>query len=390
MSRISLILPTPERDGSIGPRIESWRLGLERAGHEVEVLLVGAEGVESGPGWEGLEADAPGLSAAAITGLREGRGEILLVLDPGREYAPEDLARVVGPLAEGRAELAIATRGVPAADGSIAPRRGPIRSILRATVGTTAPTSGLIGLTRAALDGVRDDFRPAGGSFAFELLARVQGRWVEVPVGRPSGRGNPPRLPRVDDLRQWKRLADHRFGNASRLIQFCAVGGSGTVVDLCGYFVLQAIFARGPFAGVIVPLTKSVTWDLFAARSLAILVALTWNFSLNRRLTFSYARSGSAGRQFLKYVLSNSLGVALSMLLSLGLPARVPFFRAHKLAAALVGIVAATGISFTMSRWLVFNNRDEAAPPPAPRASRKPHGRQAGSAATPAGTADRH
>jgi len=387
MPRISLILPTGPQDGPIGPRIEPWRLGLEQAGHEVEVLVVRAGGAESGPGWRGLTAEAPGRTAAAITGLRHGTGEILLVLDPASGHAPADLARVVAPLAEGRADLAIAATGVPGADGTPAPGRGPLRAILRAAVGTTAPGSGLVGLTREALDAVRDHFRPAGGSFAFELLARVTGRWVEVPVGPGIGRRPALRLPRVDDLRQWKRLADHRFGNASRLIQFCAVGGSGTIVDLCCYFAFQPLFARTTLAEVFVPPTR-VTFDLFVARSLAILVALTWNFSLNRRLTFSYARSGSAGRQFIKYLLSNSLGVALSMLLSLGLPRKIPFFNEHKLAAALVGIVAATGISFTMSRWLVFNDRDDSPTPPGPRSRRMPHGRQVECATTPAGATD--
>ena len=36
------------------------------------------------------------------------------------------------------------------------------------------------------------------------------------------------------------------------------------------------------------------------------------------------------------------------------LPSRIDFFARHRLAAAVVGIVAATGISFTMARWLVF------------------------------------
>ena len=387
MPRISLILPTSPTDGPVGPRIGPWRLGLERAGHEVEVLLVCAGGIESGSGWRGVAAEAPGLSSAAVTGLRAATGEILLVLDPRLGHAPEDLARLVAPLAEGRADLAIAVRGIPGPEGATARRPGPIGSILRAAVGTSAPASGLIGMTRPALDAVRDDFRPAGGSFALELLARVGGHRVEVPVGPAAGRRL--RRPRVDDLRQWKRLADHRFGNASRLIQFCAVGGSGTVVDLCCYFALQPIFARTPLAGVFVPPTK-VTFDLFAARSLAILVALTWNFSLNRRLTFSYARADSAGRQFIKYLLSNALGVALSMLLSLGLPRKVAFFNEHKLAAALVGIVAATGISFTMSRWLVFKDRGDSPPPsPRPRARSKTRSRQAECAAAPAGSADR-
>ena len=40
----------------------------------------------------------------------------------------------------------------------------------------------------------------------------------------------------------------------------------------------------------------------------------TWNFSLNRRLTFSYARHLSIIRQFLTYAASNSIGIAVSFI----------------------------------------------------------------------------
>ncbi len=88
--------------------------------------------------------------------------------------------------------------------------------------------------------------------------------------------------------------------------------------------------------------------------ALSVGIALSWNFTLNRYLTFSYARGGSLIKQFLVYALSNALGIALSFSLRLLLPMHVRFFAQHKLAAAVVGIVAATGISFSMARWLVF------------------------------------
>ncbi len=47
----------------------------------------------------------------------------------------------------------------------------------------------------------------------------------------------------------------------------------------------------------------------------------------------------------------------LSFSVRLYLPAHVAFFARHRLAAAVVGIVAATGISFSMSRWVVFARR---------------------------------
>jgi dolichol-phosphate mannosyltransferase len=128
------------------------------------------------------------------------------------------------------------------------------------------------------------------------------------------------------------------------------------IVDLTCYFLLQRVFGGTALADRVVPPTQ-ITVALALARSLSIAVALVWNFSLNRRLTFSYARGGSIVRQFVTYVLSNALGVGLSLALSLGLPRVVPFFNDHKLVAAVVGIVAATGVSFSMARWVVFHGR---------------------------------
>jgi dolichol-phosphate mannosyltransferase len=101
------------------------------------------------------------------------------------------------------------------------------------------------------------------------------------------------------------------------------------------------------------------SWHLAIAAALSIAIALVWNFMLNRRLTFNDARGGSWIRQFLTYALSNAVAIALSFSVRLYLPARVAFFARHRLAAAVVGIVAATGISFTMSRWIVFTRRPE-------------------------------
>ena len=92
---------------------------------------------------------------------------------------------------------------------------------------------------------------------------------------------------------------------------------------------------------------------------MSIAIALVWNFTLNRRLTFNDAQKGALLRQFFTYVLSNALAIALSFSVRLVLPAHFGFFARHRLAAAVVGIVAATGISFSMARWLVFARRPE-------------------------------
>jgi dolichol-phosphate mannosyltransferase len=265
---------------------------------------------------------------------------------------------VVAPVVRGEADLAIAKHERR--------RRNAVfhlgtKALARPLLGVSEPASGLVALTRRAARAADADFSPVGTRFALELLSRVEGRKREVVVPvAPAAPGEPFRL---SDLRHLKRLADDRFGNASRLVQFCVVGASGMVVDLTCYALFQLVFSRTGLTQLAAPLLGG-TLDLAAAGALAILVALVWNFSLNRRLTFSYARRGSLPRQFLTYALGNALGIGLSLTLRLFLPAHIGFFHRHRLAAAVVGIVAATSISFSMSRWVVF--RRQHAPAPAP------------------------
>ncbi len=129
------------------------------------------------------------------------------------------------------------------------------------------------------------------------------------------------------------------------------------VVDLSFYALFQSIFARASLMdGMTAPIVGG-PMALAVAAVLSIAIALTWNFTINRRLTFNDARRGSIARQFLRYVLSNMLGIGVSLTLRLLLPNTLGFFRRHRLAAALVGIVAATGISFSMARWFVFDHK---------------------------------
>lgn len=361
MALVSLVFPTAE-----GPHDEDLiarsRCALVELGHETEVIV--AMGPErDGPGLGNgrvaagrtVVADRRGLAAAAIAGIDEANGDVVVVIDPAMGYEPADLGRVIAPLVDGAADLVVASRCLP--DSAVTTgRRDRLRSALghltRPLTGTTDPLSGLIGMSRGAVDQASEWFQPIGPLFSFELLAKVSGRWTDVPVSIGPTRARA--FPGLDEVRHIKRLADHRFGNISRLLQFCVVGASGMVVDLSFYALFQWLLRGGALSGLRAPIVGGPL-DLAVAGCLAIGIALTWNFLINRRLTFSDARSGPILKQFLVYALSNALGVSLSLTLRLLLPRYVAFFQAHKLMAAVVGIVAATGVTFTMARWLVFS-----------------------------------
>ena len=352
MARVSVIALPPSSGPWPSDRVAACRAGLERVGFEVEFLVVFDATTRRGettlePWCRKVVTEWPGLAESAVAGLRAATSPLLVVLDLAMDYRAEDVVEVARRLESGAAEVVVASQPRP--------WTGPLAARF---LGTTDPTSGLIGLTRTAALEADDSLSPVGSRFGLELLARVPGRRVDVPVGtiRSVGRRWTP----FGDVRQLKRLADDRFGNLSRLLQFCFVGASGMMVDLTGYAFFQAIFARTSLmVGWTAPLVGGPL-ALAVAAVLSIAIALTWNFTINRRLTFNDARRGSIARQYLRYVLSNLLGIAVSLTLRLLLPNTIGFFRRHRLAAAVVGIVAATGISFTMARWFVFGQKPAA------------------------------
>lgn len=372
MRSISLIAPITNgrtfRDGDLATyqRVLLEQEGIDR----VEIVLTGEIGDD-----ESAFADLHPLVRAAREGasdvgqLRSGlaaaTGDIILVLDPSRKYEPEALLQVLDSLRSSDAALVV---GVPRRER----RRLSLRSVRSRTLtilgklalGTSDGLSGLAAIRRSAVRSIIAETPTISGSrILLDVLTWCSDRLLDEPV--TTGKDDQRRLDpiRLDDVRQLKRVLDHRFGTLSRLVQFCMVGASGMVLDLSLYALLQALFVKMGF-GAPASAEHEGAWSLAVAGSLSIWAALTWNFLLNRRLTFNDSRSGSIIRQYLTYALGNALGIAVSLFVRLYLPSRFTFFSQHRLMAAFVGIVAATAISFSMSRWVVFIHRPEPAPAP--------------------------
>ncbi len=360
MESISLIIPISETDVPTDADIASYRRILQEQAHasSVEVILAGDFPVKATVAGASDTIVIPTAGGGKIAALRKGihaaSSEWLVVLDRRRAYTPQAIVEVIEGLLASDVDFAIA---VPRRDQYRswwhALARRCVGSIGRLTMGTSDLFSGLIAIRPRRFRAATTLHGDRGSRLVLDLLAWPGTAHRDVPVAtRPDDRFHVGPL-RFDDVRQLKRLLDHRFGTFSRLVQFCVVGASGMVVDLTLYALLQLVFAR--FWSL--PAGSSAagfSWPLATAGALAISTALVWNFTLNRRLTFNDSRSGSIPRQFLTYALGNALGIAVSLSLRLCLPQYVGFFARHRLAAAVVGIIVATGISFSMSRWVVF------------------------------------
>jgi len=368
-----LILPLAPAEAVPGRKAAEYRDILAAKGNFESVEVIVARGAEQAPICgvsedsrleDGLAdyathvvAEGREWSALVRAGLRASTGDQLVVLDLGRHYAPESLTHVIAPVRTGEFDLAV---GVSRHGRSrLARWSGSSFSfglISRLFLGTSDVFSGLFALDRSVWDRDGQDGPANNSSLVLDSLLRRPARCIDVPVAvddryRSRGVG-------LGDLRPIKHLIDGRFGNYSRLVQFCMVGASGMIVDLTFYALLQWLLSFTWLAAHQSALF-SCSWHLAIAAALSITIALVWNFTLNRRLTFNDARKGSLFRQFFTYALSNALAIALSFSVRLYLPSRVGFFARHRLAAAVVGIVAATGISFSMARWLVFARRPD-------------------------------
>lgn len=276
--------------------------------------------------------------------------EVLIVIDDFFELAPDWFLSAVDIIASDQADLVVASRNSRDWFGKIAAIG------LEKLTGCQAVNASALVVRPQAIRNRNASIKPAGRWIALEFQLRVPTDRSTVLASadyQKPLKATDSRLGKTE-LSFIKSYVDHKYGNVSRLIQFCTVGFSGMLVDLTSYAGFQAIFKKSALSQHVLPLIRS-TADLALAGFLAIWLAITWNFILNRRLTFNDARRNSTFlKQYGTYVLSNALALCVSFMLRIWLPSRFAFFDDHKLVAAFVGIVIATGISFNMTRYFVF------------------------------------
>jgi dolichol-phosphate mannosyltransferase len=148
---------------------------------------------------------------------------------------------------------------------------------------------------------------------------------------------------RLEYFRHMRLVFVQRYGTWAHLAQFLVVGTSGLAVNL---LVLTAILRAG--------LAHQ------AAIAVAIAVSMTWNFALNRRFSFSYARKRPIVTQYVGFVAACSVGGAVNYVVTAAL---WETFHTKQLAATL-GVAAGTGFNFVASRFAVFRMKDERTSPP--------------------------
>jgi dolichol-phosphate mannosyltransferase len=308
--------------------------GLAAAGHPVRLIT---------------RTEERGLSSAVLRGFREAEGDLLVCMDADLSHPPEALPRLLDCLEETDAEFAIGSRYV---EGAGTDEDWGVRRWLNSKVATllarpfTAardPMAGFFAMPRAVFERA-EQLNPVGYKIGLELMVKCGvSRVGEVPIhfaDRKRGESKLTLKEQLNYLTHLKRLADYKFGGFSQFMQFCCVGGSGALVDLS---VLTLLLGTGV--------------QFYLGRAAAIMVAMTWNFFLNRWITFSTSRSRSLLGQYGRFVASCGVGAIINWSVSVGLLRVVPQFPLNTIACAAAGIAAGMLFNFTLSRYWVFRKR---------------------------------
>ena len=360
MPRLSIIVPTYCEAENLPILIPQISEVLASADIDAEIIVaddnspdgtkeVIAELVELYPVRLLTRTENRGLSPAVIDGMKIAQGEVLLVMDADLSHPPEKIPELYEAIQNTNADFVIGSRYV--AGGTTAEDWGLFRWVnskvatLMARPFTSAkdPMAGFFALRRSDFKNALEKLNPVGYKIGLELIVKCDCKNVaEVPIDfadRLKGESKLTLKEQINYLKHIKLLFDFRYQNWAYLVQFLIVGASGMVIDLASF----ALLLKG--------------LGLSAARGLAIWIAMTWNFFLNRNVTFSYARQESAFKQYWGFCASCSLGAAVNWGASLILCQSVAYFNQHEILAGMVGVIAGTAFNFVLCRMLVFRKQ---------------------------------
>ena len=204
-------------------------------------------------------------------------------MDADLSHPPERIADLLHAL-DGDCDMVVGSRYTPAGvvDRAWSPWRFLVSrvatALARPLTSCSDPMAGFFAIDRRALP-ESDALRPVGYKIALELMVRGRLRVREVPIDfhdRNLGSSKMSWRQQLDFLRHLYRLYAFRHGGPVRLLCFGFVGATGFVIDVACYLGLQ-------WAGV----------EHRLARLLSFLPAVTWNWLLNRRLTFAERPRGA-------------------------------------------------------------------------------------------------
>ena len=300
------------------------------------------------------------LSRSVLFGIRRARFDRVVVMDADLSHPPERIIDLLRAL-DGGCDMALGSRYAPGGgvDRAWSPWRflsSRVATLLaRPLVHCSDPMSGFFAIDRRTLPDPRT-LQPIGYKIALELMVRGRPRVEEVPIGfrdRVRGKSKMGWRQQIDFLRHLYRLYVHRHGGPLRVLCFAVVGASGFVIDIVCYLALQ-------WAGV----------EHRVARLLSFWPAVSWNWLLNRRVTFRDRAPEARARQWARFVAGSLVGLVVNVGSYAALTSFTGVFDRHRLLALLAGVGLGGLVNFVLATLFVYRRHSAAQAVAEPEAGR--------------------
>ena len=353
---VSVVVPTFREAANIVPLVERVQAALVSEGVDWELLFVDddsqdgseaavAELARQAPVRMEVRRDPPrDLSLSVVHGMRVARYDRLVVMDADLSHPPERIGALLAAL-DGDCTFSVGSRYV--AGGEIDADWGVMRK-LNSRIATwlalplvrcSDPMSGFFATDRRWLPDL-EQLRPIGYKIGLELMVRGRLRVREVPIGfsdRDRGESKMTLRQQLNYLHHLHRLYRHRFGTAARLVSFALVGASGFAIDVLFYLSLQGLGLEHRLA-----------------RFLSFWPAVSWNWLINRALTFDERPRQPHARQWTRFVASSVLGLAVNVGSYTLLTSFVDLFARYRLLALVLGVCLGGVVNFLVANRFVY------------------------------------
>lgn len=360
MAEYAIIIPTLNEAGNVRPLVE--RLGALLCAYDWEIIFVDDN---SGDGTldilREMATNNPrirflrrvgrrGLSSACVEGMLATTATYLVVMDADLQHDESKITELFSLLDSGQATVAVASRYV-AGGGTEAwnhrrlgmSKLATFLSKKLLTADCSDPMSGFFAIHRNLIDTSPERIHTHGFKILFDLLSRRDLPLIvrEVPYifkGRASGTTKLNSLVMLDFA--WLLLSKYfRRLVHPELMLFCCVGLLGVGAHMFILYLLHKLLCS-PFV---------------LSQSLATLSAMTCNYFLNNRITFSpYRLRGKAMLTgYLKFVAACSIGTLANIALASFLfKASIPWP-----ISAFFGVLLGALINYSFSKLFVWKSR---------------------------------
>jgi dolichol-phosphate mannosyltransferase len=362
--QVSIIIPTYNESGNIIRLIEGIRNDLpdgltpeivvvddnspDRTGEAVEAYIQRAEEQQrnfTSTSGQLLQmeplvvkiihrSEKTGLISAVLDGIKSSAGEYIIVMDADFSHPPQLLRKMIDELRqESNPDIVIASRYVQGGslNGWSFRRRliskGAIKiaQYLLCIRGIKDPTSGFFAFKRHVIEQVKID--TGGYKLLIEMLVKAEGaKTKEIPYSFTNRKVGQSKLDtsvtldylravwhlyryrqKVEQLPEKKKRPSKSLSFLSKAGKFYAVGATGLIVN----YLVSYLLSNG---------VMSSLW-LVKATLIGIIVSMTWNFLLNKTLTFKDRNFSPKHtlKQYGLFLTTCSVGAALQLGLVFGL-----------------------------------------------------------------------